>query len=118
MGKDSLSELVCGSNTAHKAVCLGIKSAGPGTQFGIGPAIEKGFYYDIMPPEGVVIKESDFPAIEAKMKELVQKKEKLVREEISKADALKFFAARGQSYKNELIADLEDGTITTYTQGN
>ena len=90
----------------------------PGTQFGIGPAIEKGFYYDIMPPEGVVIKESDFPAIEAKMKELVQKKEKLVREEISKADALKFFASRGQSYKNELIADLEDGTITTYTQGN
>ena len=90
----------------------------PGTQFGIGPAIEKGFYYDIMPPEGVVIKESDFPAIEAKMKELVQKKEKLVREEISKVDALKFFAARGQSYKNELIADLEDGTITTYTQGN
>ena len=71
-----------------------------------------------MPPEGVVIKESDFPAIEAKMKELVQKKEKLVREEISKADALKFFASRGQSYKNELIADLEDGTITTYTQGN
>ncbi|MBP5347742.1 MAG: TGS domain-containing protein, partial [Bacteroidaceae bacterium] len=69
----------------------------PGTQFGIGPAIEKGFYYDIMPPEGVVIKESDFPAIEAKMKELVQKKEKLVREEISKADALKFFASRGQS---------------------
>ena len=90
----------------------------PGTQFGIGPAIEKGFYYDIMPPQGVVIKESDFPAIEAKMKELVQKKEKLVRQEISKADALKFFGDRGQSYKNELIADLEDGTITTYTQGN
>ena len=55
---------------------------------------------------------------EKKMMELVQKKEKLVREEISKADALKFFAARGQNYKNELIADLEDGTITTYTQGN
>ena len=90
----------------------------PGTQFGIGPAIERGFYYDIMPPEGTVIKESDFAAIEAKMMELVQKKEKLVREEISKADALKFFAERGQSYKNELIADLEDGTITTYTQGN
>ena len=90
----------------------------PGTQFGIGPAIENGFYYDVMPPEGISIKEGDFEAIEAKMLELAQKKEKLVRAEISKADALKFFEERGQHYKNELIADLEDGTITTYTQGN
>ncbi len=90
----------------------------PGTQFGIGPAIENGFYYDVMPAEGVVIKEGDFAAIEAKMMELVQKKEQLVRQEISKADALKFFESRGQHYKNELIADLEDGKITTYTQGN
>lgn len=90
----------------------------PGIQFGIGPAIENGFYYDVMPPEGVSIKESDFPAIENKMIELVQKKEKLVRQEISKADAVKFFESRGQHYKNELIADLEDGTISIYTQGN
>ena len=89
----------------------------PGTQFGIGPAIENGFYYDVMPPEGVVIREEDFPLIEKKMQELVTRKESLVREEISKQDALKFFGDRGQSYKNELIADLEDGTITTYTQG-
>lgn len=90
----------------------------PGTQFGIGPAIENGFYYDVMPPEGVVISETDFPKIEKKMAELAQKKESVVRKEISKADALAFFAERGQTYKNELIEELEDGHITTYTQGS
>lgn len=90
----------------------------PGTQFGIGPAIENGFYYDVMPPEGVVIGESDFSKIEKKMQELAQKKEALVRKDISKEDALKFFAERGQTYKNELIEELEDGNITTYTQGD
>lgn len=90
----------------------------PGTQFGIGPAIESGFYYDVMPPEGVVISETDFPKIEKKMAELAQKKESVVRKEISKADALAFFAERGQTYKNELIKELEDGHITTYTQGS
>ncbi len=89
----------------------------PGTQFGIGPAIENGFYYDVMPPEGVVIREDDFQTIEKKMQELVQRKESLVRKEIGKSDALKFFGDKGQTYKNELIDDLEDGTITTYTQG-
>ena len=90
----------------------------PGTQFGIGPAIESGFYYDVMPPEGVVISETDFPKIEKKMAELAQKKESIVRKEISKADALAFFAEKGQTYKNELIEELEDGHITTYTQGS
>ncbi len=90
----------------------------PGTQFGIGPAIESGFYYDVMPPKGVVISETDFPKIEKKMAELAQKKESVVRKEISKADALAFFAERGQTYKNELIEELEDGHITTYTQGS
>ena len=90
----------------------------PGTQFGIGPAIESGFYYDVMPPEGVVISETDFLKIEKKMAELAQKKESVVRKEISKADALAFFAERGQTYKNELIEELEDGHITTYTQGS
>lgn len=89
----------------------------PGTQFGIGPAIENGFYYDVMPPQGVSIREEDFIKIEKKMQELVLKKEALVREDISKADALKFFAEKGQTYKNELIEELEDGKITTYTQG-
>lgn len=90
----------------------------PGTQFGIGPAIESGFYYDVMPPEGVVISETDFQKIEKKMAELAQKKESVVRKEISKADALAFFAEKGQTYKNELIEELEDGHITTYTQGS
>jgi threonyl-tRNA synthetase len=90
----------------------------PDTQFGIGPAIENGFYYDVMPPEGTKLSDADFPKIEKKMQELVQRKEALVRQDISKADALKFFGDRGQSYKNELIEELEDGHITTYTQGN
>ncbi len=89
----------------------------PGIQFGIGPAIENGFYYDVMPPEGVAIREGDFATIENKMTELAQRKEALRREEISKADALRFFGDRGQTYKNELINDLEDGHISTYTQG-
>lgn len=88
----------------------------PGIKFGIGPAIENGFYYDVDPGE-TVIKESDFPAIEAKMQELVAKKEEIKRQDISKADALKMFGDRGEVYKTELISELEDGTITTYTQG-
>ncbi len=88
----------------------------PGIKFGIGPAIENGFYYDVDPGEAV-IKESDFAAIEAKMLELVARKEAIKREEISKADALKMFGDRGETYKTELIEELEDGTITTYTQG-
>ncbi len=90
----------------------------PGTQFGIGPAIENGFYYDVMPPADVKLNEGEFPKIEKKMQELVQRKEALVRKDVSKADALKFFGGRGQTYKNELIEELEDGHITTYTQGN
>ncbi|MCF0236387.1 MAG: threonine--tRNA ligase [Bacteroidaceae bacterium] len=90
----------------------------PGTQFGIGPAIENGFYYDVMPPEGVTIREEDFVRIEKKMTELQSKKEAVVRSSITKSDALKFFGDMGQFYKNELIEDLEDGTISTYSQGN
>ncbi|MEG0949965.1 MAG: threonine--tRNA ligase [Bacteroidales bacterium] len=88
----------------------------PGMQFGIGPAIENGFYYDVDPGEAV-IKESDLPTIEKKMMELAARKEALVRQEISKEDALKLFGDRGETYKCELISELEDGTITTYTQG-
>lgn len=90
----------------------------PGTQFGIGPAIENGFYYDVMMPEGVKLSDADFPKIEKKMQELVQRKEVLVRKEIGKQEALEFFGSMGQTYKNELIEELEDGKITTYTQGN
>ena len=88
----------------------------PGIQFGIGPAIENGFYYDVDPGE-TTIKEGDLAAIEKKMAELASKKETLVRQDISKEDALKMFGERGETYKCELISELENGTITTYTQG-
>ena len=91
----------------------------PGIQFGFGPAIENGFFYDVMPAEGQVISENDFAKIEAKMLELAKKDEPVVRRDVSKADALKEFEADGQAYKCEHIAqDLEDGTISTYTQGH
>ena len=89
----------------------------PGIQFGIGPAIENGFYYDIDFGDNQVTS-ADFPKIEKKMHELVAKKEQVVRHDISKADALKFFGDKGQTLKCELISELQDGHITTYTQGN
>ena len=88
----------------------------PGIKFGIGPAIENGFYYDVDPGE-TAIKEGDFAAIEAKMMELAARKEEIVRKNITKSAALKMFGDRGEEYKVELISELEDGTITTYTQG-
>ena len=91
----------------------------PGIQFGFGPAVENGFFYDVMPKEGDVISENDFPKIEAKMKELAKKNEAVIRRDVSKAEALAEFKADGQEYKCEHIEeDLEDGTISTYTQGN
>ena len=91
----------------------------PGIQFGFGPAVESGFFYDVMPPKGQTISENDFPKIEAKMLELAKKDEPVVRKNISKADALQEFQADGQTYKCEHIEqDLEDGTISTYTQGH
>lgn len=90
----------------------------PGIQFGFGPAVENGFFYDVMPAEGQTISENDFPKIEAKMRELAKANEPVVRREVSKADAISEFNAAGQEYKVEHIEqDLEDGTITTYTQG-
>ena len=88
----------------------------PGVKFGIGPAIENGFYYDIDPGE-LQLSAADFAKIEKKMLELAQRKESIVRADISKADALKLFGDRGETYKCELISELEDGHITTYTQG-
>ena len=89
----------------------------PGIKFGIGPAIENGFYYDVDPGDRV-IKESDFPVIEEKMRELVAQKEEIKRQDITKADAMQMFGDRGEVYKTELISELADGTITTYTQGS
>ncbi len=89
----------------------------PGVKFGIGPAIENGFYYDIDPGEHTITS-ADFPRIEKKMLELAQQKQPIVRADISKSDALKLFGDRGEEYKCELISELEDGHITTYTQGS
>ncbi len=90
----------------------------PGIQFGFGPAVENGFFYDVLLPNGEMIKESDFKKIEDKMLELARKDEAVVRREVSKADAIKQFSAQRQTYKVEHIEqDLEDGSITTYTQG-
>ena len=88
----------------------------PGVKFGIGPAIENGFYYDIDPGEHTITS-ADFPKIEAKMAELAARKEAVVRQDISKDDAMKLFGDRKETYKCELISELEDGHITTYTQG-
>ncbi len=105
-------------HTSAHVMAEALQELYPGIQFGIGPAIENGFYYDVDPGDGVVIKESDFPAIEAKFMEIVGRKANLVREEVSKADAQKMFSDRGENYKLELINDLQDGNITIYRQGN
>lgn len=88
----------------------------PGIKFGVGPAVDMGFYYDVDPGDRVISTE-DFEKIEKKMKELAGKKSEFVRQEISKADALQYFQEKGDEYKLELIEDLEDGEITLYHQG-
>ena len=106
-------------HTSAHLLAEALKELYPGIQFGFGPAVENGFFYDVMPKQGDVISENDFPKIEAKMKELAKKNEAVVRREVSKAEALAEFKADGQEYKCEHIEeDLEDGTISTYTQGN
>jgi threonyl-tRNA synthetase len=90
----------------------------PGTKFGIGPAIEQGFYYDIDTPEGVVISQDDFPKIEQKMTELAKQKNEYLRKDISKQEAIQYFEQKGDEYKLELLERLEDGSITFYEQGN
>ncbi len=106
-------------HTSAHLLAEALKELYPGIQFGFGPAVENGFFYDVMPADGQVIKEGDFAKIEAKMKELASADHAVVRKEVSKAEALEQFKADGQVYKCEHIEeDLEDGTITTYTQGN
>ena len=89
----------------------------PGVKFGIGPAIENGFYYDV-DFGGKQISESDLKAIEDKMMEFARSKERFVRREVPKAEALKTFQEKGDEYKCELIGELEDGTISFYTNGS
>jgi len=94
-----------------------LESLYPGMKFGIGPAIENGFYYDVDPGENIIT-EADLITIENKMKELASKNLTYTRRDISKKEALDFFSRKGDEYKTELISELEDGTITLYTQGN
>ncbi|MBQ5924366.1 MAG: threonine--tRNA ligase [Alistipes sp.] len=102
-------------HTSSHLLAEALEALYPGIKFGIGPAIDNGFYYDVDSP--VAITEADLEKIEAKMIELSRNKEALVRSEVSKADALKTFTEKGDQYKVELITDLEDGTISFYTNG-
>ncbi|MDD4032458.1 MAG: threonine--tRNA ligase [Bacteroidales bacterium] len=95
-----------------------IEALYPGTKFGIGPAIENGFYYDIDLGEGKLLTEADLPVIESKMIELARQKKPFTRREVSKSEALDFFTRKNDEYKLELISDLQDGTISFYEQGN
>lgn len=103
-------------SSAH-LLASAVQALYPNAKFGIGPAIEKGFYYDIDFGEDV-LREEDFPKIEQKMAEIVKQGVKLVRKQVSKQEALDYFSARGEKYKVELINDLEDGTITFYESGD
>ena len=102
-------------HTSSHLLAEALEALYPGIKFGIGPAIDNGFYYDVDSP--VAITEADLEKIEAKMVELSRNKEALVRTEVSKAEALKTFTEKGDQYKVELITDLEDGTISFYTNG-
>ncbi len=104
-------------SSAH-VMAEAIESYLPGTKFGIGPSIDNGFYYDIDLPEGKTLTEKDLAEIEKKMIEIARLKNDIVRSEISKENALKFFTEKGDQYKLELISELTDGTITLYQQGN
>lgn len=96
-----------------------LKALYPGIQFGFGPAIENGFFYDVQTANGEVISENDFPKIEAKMMELAKKNFPIIRREVPKAEAVKEFTEDKQTYKVEhIVEDLEDGTISTYSQGD
>ena len=102
-------------HTSSHLLAEALQSLYPGIKFGIGPAIDNGFYYDVVSP--VAITEADLATIEQKMVELSRNKEQLVRTEVSKAEALKTFTEKGDQYKVELITDFEDGTISFYTNG-
>lgn len=104
-------------HTSAHIMAAAIEQLYPGVKFGIGPAIENGFYYDI-DFMNYNISSDDFPAIEAKMQEIIAQRPKLVRREVSKKEALDYFTQKGDEYKIELIRDLEDGTITFYESGH
>ena len=103
-------------HTSAHLLASAISELFPNAKFGIGPEIENGFYYDIDFGDNQITPE-DFPKIEEKMRELVKAETKIIRKDISKADAIKMFSDKGENYKVELINELEDGTITIYESG-
>jgi threonyl-tRNA synthetase len=113
---DSGGKMTFWHSSAH-LMAEALEALYPGTKFGIGPAIENGFYYDI-DTGGKAIGMADLEAIEQKMKELAGRNVAYQRTEVSKSDAIKYFTDKGDQYKLELIDGLEDGSITFYTQGN
>ena len=114
---DPEAKLTFWHSSAH-LMAEALESLYPGIKFGIGPAIENGFYYDVDPGDGKVITDADLPVIEDRMKELAAKNSPIVRTDVSKKEALELFSKKGDEYKTELISELEDGTITLYRQGN
>jgi threonyl-tRNA synthetase len=114
--KDADGKATFWHSSAH-LMAEAIEALYPGTKFGIGPAIETGFYYDIDTGDRVISQE-DFSKIEAKMLELARQKNEYKRSEVSKADAIAYFKEKGDEYKLELLERLQDGEITFYQQGN
>ena len=116
MWEDREGQITFWHSSAH-LMAEAIESFYPGTKFGIGPTVENGFYYDIDLPEGQQLTEKDLEKIEKKIIELAREKHDIFRKDISKAEALRMFEAKGDNLKLELISELEDGTITVYNQG-
>ena len=105
-------------HTSAHLMAAALEKLYPGIKFGIGPAVENGFYYDVELPEGVVLSEKDFPRIEQTMIEIARQKHPLVRRYVPKDEALKYYQEKGDPYKVELISELQDGTITFYELGD
>ncbi|HIS21886.1 MAG TPA: TGS domain-containing protein, partial [Candidatus Cryptobacteroides intestinipullorum] len=104
-------------HSSSHLMAAALESLYPGIKFGIGPAIENGFYYDVDLGD-VQLTEADLKKVEDKMIELARTKEQFVRREVPKDEALRTFRKKGDEYKCELIGELEDGTISFYTNGN
>ncbi|PKV75671.1 threonine--tRNA ligase [Pontibacter ramchanderi] len=114
---DDLGKNTFWHSSAH-LLAEALEALYPGIKFGIGPPVENGFYYDVDLGEGKTFSQDDFAQVEQKMLELARAKNEYKRQEVSKADAIKYFTEKGDEYKLDLIKDLEDGSITFYTQGN
>jgi threonyl-tRNA synthetase len=113
---DDLGKQTFWHSSAH-ILAEALEALYPGVKLGIGPAIDKGFYYDIDLGEGKSLSSDDFEKIELKMLDLARTKSEFARKEVSKSDAVKYFTDKGDEYKLELIEGLNDGDITFYTQG-